>query len=170
VVFSPDSSLLAWVSLENNELHLWDVVNSRAYPFPPLKAKGAVRGLAFSHDGLNLVFIGERSVPEVWKVATKQEVLPPFRDDFGVSTDWSFGLHGLSADNAYLAVQGRRVCVWDMRSRKPLVLLPEERRIVFGLAWSPKENLLAVSSGEGEVVLWNLAKIKAQLEQINLGW
>jgi WD40 repeat protein len=167
--FSPDNSLLAWVSLETSQLHLWDVVHCRAYEFPRLKVKSAIRGLAFSQDGLNVVFIGERSVPEVWNVATKQKVLPSFRDDLGVSTDWGF-VHALSADNVHLAVQGRRVCVWDMRSRKLLVQLPEERRVVYGLAWSPNEKLLAVSGGDGGPVIWNLAKIKAQLDQIGLAW
>jgi WD40 repeat protein len=167
--FSPNSSLLAWVSLENSQLHLWDVAHCRAYEFPPLKVKGAIRGLAFSQDGLNLVFIGEHSLPEIWNVATKQKVLPSFPEDLGLSTDWG-GVHALSADNVHLAVQARRVCVWDMRSRKLLVQLPEERRIVYGLAWSPKEDLLAVSSGDGGTVIWNLGKIKARLDQIGLGW
>jgi WD40 repeat protein/serine/threonine protein kinase len=168
--FSPDASVLAWVSADDCELHLWDVVNCRAYDFPPLKVKGSPRGLAFSQDGKCLVFIGERSVAEVWNVATKQKASPSGPDDFGVATDLSFGVLALSADNVHLAVQGRRVCIWDMRSRKLLVELPEERRIVYGLAWSPNENLLAVSSGDGGLVIWNIAKIKAQLDQIGLGW
>ncbi len=168
---SPDGSLVAWVSIANSELHLWDVVNCQAYDFPPLKITESARGLAFSQDGKCVVFVGERCVPEVWNVATKQKVLPSGPDDFGAATDLSFGVLALSADNAHLAVQGRgrRVRVWDMRNTKLLVELPEERQTVYGLAWSPNESLLAVSGGDG-LVIWNIAKIKALLDQIGLGW
>jgi hypothetical protein len=38
------------------------------------------------------------------------------------------------------------------------------------LAWGPKRELLAVGSYDGQLAIWNLRKIKAQLDEIGLGW
>jgi len=75
----------------------------------------------------------------------------------------------VSADNIHVALQGRRLCIWDVRSGKLLVQLPEQYRTAFGLAWSPRDSLLAVSTADG-LVIWNIAKIKARLDAIGLGW
>jgi WD40 repeat protein/serine/threonine protein kinase len=164
---SPDGKLLAWTSAETGLLHLWDVVNGQAYDFPALKVSTVSRALAFTQDSKRLVFVGERSIPEVWDMITKQKVSPSSRDDF--TDDFSHGGMALSADNIHAAVQGRRICIWDVRSGKLLVQLLEQHRTAFGLGWSPRDSLLAVSTADG-LVLWNIAKIKARLDAIGLGW
>jgi WD40 repeat protein len=173
---SPDGKLLAWTSAEKGVLHLWDVVNGQPYDFPPLKVSTVARALGFTQDGKRLVFVGKSSIPEVWNVPevwdviTKQKVWPSSRDDFSVSPDdFAHGGFALSADNVHGAVQGRRICIWDVHRGKLLVQLPEQHRTAFGLAWSPRDSLLAVSTADG-LVIWNIAKIKARLDAIGLGW
>jgi WD40 repeat protein/serine/threonine protein kinase len=173
---SPDGKLLAWTSAAQRLLHLWDVVNGQAYDFPLLKVGPAARNLGFTQDSKRLVFVGEGSipgvwdVPEVWDVNTKQKASPSNRDDFSVSfDDFAHGGIAVSADDIHVALQGRRICIWDVRSGKHLVQLPEQHRTAFGLAWSPRDSLLAVSTADG-LVIWNIAKIKARLDAIGLGW
>jgi WD40 repeat protein len=173
---SPDGKLLAWTSAQKGLLHLWDVVNGQAYDFPALKVSTVSRTLGFTQDSNRLLFVGKSSipgvwdVPEVWDVITKQKVWPSSRDDFSVSPDdFAHGGFALSADNVHGAVQGRRISIWDVRNGKLLVELPEQHRTAFGLAWSPRDSLLAVSTADG-LVIWNIAKIKARLDAIGLGW
>jgi len=76
----------------------------------------------------------------------------------------------LSADGDWLAQQGTAVKVWDLESRKLLLVLPEEHGTPWCLAWSPNKELLAVGSEHGGIALWNLPKIRAQLAGIGLDW
>src|SRR5262249_7597966 len=155
--FRPDGNLLAWVPRFGLRLHLWDVSNSRPYPFPPLMVSGRTRNLAFSRDGKHLAFIGRRHVPEVWDVVTRQKVYPSAADDFrGAGERGLAWAVALSAGDAWLAVNGARgsVTVWDLQTRELLLALPEGG-FVWGLAWSPNRELLAVSHSDGSLVLWN---------------
>jgi WD40 repeat protein len=77
----------------------------------------------------------------------------------------------LSADGALLAsVYGKSVTIWDMERRNLLLKLPREQGMVRSLAWSPNRELLAVATSDGGLAIWNLPKIKAQLDEIGLGW
>jgi WD40 repeat protein len=69
-----------------------------------------------------------------------------------------------------LAQQGLVNRVWDLQSGELLLVLPEEVSIPWCLAWSPDRKLLAVGSEDGSLVIWNLPKIKTQLDGIGLGW
>jgi WD40 repeat protein/serine/threonine protein kinase len=171
--FSPDANLLAWMTYDGFDLHLWDVSNSRPYPFPALKINGFVRNMAFYRDGKNLAFIRQGGRPEVWNVVTKQKVYPSGPDDFrGASERGLIGVVALSPDDAWFAVQAMRpsVCIWDMRKRDLLLALPERHDYVWGLAWSPDRALLAASFSDGTLVIWNIPKIRAQLAELGLDW
>ncbi len=77
----------------------------------------------------------------------------------------------MSMDGSWLAsCHGSMVSIWDTQSRKCLLVLPEEQSTIWIMAWSPDQKQLAVGSADGGLVLWNLPKIKAQLDQIGLGW
>jgi WD40 repeat protein len=66
--------------------------------------------------------------------------------------------------------QGSVVSIWDTQSRKRLLALPEEETPIWCMTWSPDREQLAVGSADGRLVIWNLAKAKALLDEIGLGW
>jgi len=112
-------------------------------------------------------------MPEVWNVVTRQRVYPSGPDDFRGARERELGgVVAMSADDAWLAVQGPRgsVTVWDMDRRELLLALPEEHGVNWGLAWSPNRELLTASFSDGELVLWNIPRIRAQLAEIGLDW
>jgi WD40 repeat protein len=171
--FSPDGNLLAWVSLDNAPLHLWDVTNARPYPFPPLLVWYHPLSVAFYHDSRHVAFIRHSQVPEVWDVVTRQKVYPSGPDDVpGARERQLSAVIAVSPDDAWLAASTRfgAVTVWDMQRGQLLLALPEERGEVQSLAWSPNRELLAASCSDGSLALWNLPQIRAQLAEIGLGW
>ena len=82
LAFSPAGNLLAWTPRYGQRLRLWDVSNSRPYPFPPLTVYNSMRNLAFCRDGKLLALIRQGGVPEVWNVVTGRRVYPSGPDDF----------------------------------------------------------------------------------------
>jgi hypothetical protein len=78
----------------------------------------------------------------------------------------------LSADDAWLAAHTNRgsITVCDLHKRELLLTLPEERGLVWGLAWSPNREFLAASLVDGGVVLWHFPRIRAQLAELDLDW
>jgi WD40 repeat protein len=89
----------------------------------------------------------------------------------GASEQNLINIVALSADDGWLATQGTRgITVWDMRRRELLLALPEEHDVIFGLAWSPNRELLAVSFSDGTLVIWNIPCVRARLAEIGLDW
>src|SRR5262249_17996284 len=81
-----------------------------------------------------------------------------------------YGGIALSADGSWFACGNQAVTIWDTKSQKLLLTLPEERSTVWALAWSPNQELLAVSSSDGGPVIWNMPKIRARLSELGLDW
>jgi WD40 repeat protein/serine/threonine protein kinase len=179
LAFSPDSNLLAWVEgkgyhSSNNSLHLWDMVHAREHPFPPARLAENLQSVAFHPVSKHLVFVADTGAAEVWNVPTGTRV-----STFGGGlskepeqvASGPGGTIALSADGAWLASgHGRFVSIWDMARGQLLLQLPEEESSIMSLAWDSKRELLAVGSFDGQLAIWNLAKIKGQLDEIGLGW
>ena len=169
LAFSPAGNLLAWTMNNSQRIHLWDVSNSKPYPFPPLVASAAHRNLAFCRDGKLLALIHD-GVPEVWNVVTRQRVNPSSPGDFqGARERGLDGMIALSADDTWLAVSGETT-VWDMHQRKLALALPAEHGLNWGLTWSPNRELLAAGFSDGSLVIWNIRRIRAALAEIGLDW
>jgi WD40 repeat protein len=169
--FSSDSRLLAWLEQVPGPIcvHLWDLVNARGRPFPEAQpVQRNARALAF-RDGKHLVFTGPRGLPEAWNVESTQQTFSFAGGQFEKSGLSSRNM-ALSGDGVWLAQSGLAPRVWDLESNKLLLLLPEVRAIPWCFAWSPHKELLAVGLPSGEIAIWNLPKIKAQLDDIGLGW
>jgi WD40 repeat protein len=178
LAFSPDSELLAWVESDayhatSNTLHLWELGNSRERSFPPVRLKGNLRSMAFHPDGKRLIFVADTGVVEAWDVTAGQRT---FSFGAGESEQRSGitslgGEIALSPDGAWLAsIDGSFVSVWDTTTGELVLKLPEEHTSILSLAWSPKRELLAAGCLDGGLVIWNLTKIKSQLDTIGLGW
>jgi WD40 repeat protein len=181
--FSTDSRLLAWVQgAEARSVWLCDLQSLGVRSFPQAQpilrrlsssAEGPSLeplslGLAF-RDGKELVLINEKdTLPEVWDITTSKRVYAAEGREFARSSPSYAGRMALSADGAWLAQGDFRV--WDLQSRKLLLVLPQGRAGPLRLTWSPKNELLALGLADGELVIWNFPKIKAQLDLIGLGW
>jgi YD repeat-containing protein len=77
----------------------------------------------------------------------------------------------ISKDGNWFASQsGRRATIWNLKTRKLVLALPEAPGTTWSLAWHPRRRLLAVGSSDGGIVLWDLPRVRAQLAQICLGW
>jgi WD40 repeat protein len=181
LAFSPDSDLLAWVENEqygspNNTVHLWDLAMSRERAFPPVRLAEEEHSIAFHPNTKHLILVAEAGVAEAWDVATKAAKRQEGFSFGGGESEERIGIHSLggsialSSDGAWLASShGNFVTIWDTARGNLLLKLPEEHHTLASL-WSPKRELLAVGSSDGGLVIWNLPKINAQLDEIGLGW
>jgi WD40 repeat protein len=174
VAFSPDSQLLAWVD-KDNTIHLWDLEASRERPFPPVRLAGSYKCLAFLPGGRQLIFVADTRVAEAWDVTTGRKVFAfaghQSQEGNEIEMDHLDCTIALSSDGSRLAgCYGRKVSIWDTASRKFALTLPQEQGEIYSLAWSPNKERLAVGTGDGGIAIWDLAKIKAQLDEIGLGW
>jgi WD40 repeat protein len=86
----------------------------------------------------------------------------------------SYAMHiGLSPDGHWLAtssVTGRGVNIWDTASGQLVVPLPEEKHVVWCLAWNPDGRHLAVSRSNGALAVWDLASVRRQLSELGMEW
>jgi WD40 repeat protein/serine/threonine protein kinase len=168
VAFSPDSQLLAWVEW-NRTVHLWDLEASRELPFPPVRLAAGQYSVAFHPISKHLIFVADSGLAEAWDVTTGQRAFS-FGGEASRHSSYD-GLMALSPDGTWLASSyGRFFTVVDKERPKPLIKLPEEQAVIYCFAWSPKRERLAVGSSDGAVAIWNLVKMKTQLDAIGLGW
>jgi WD40 repeat protein/serine/threonine protein kinase len=169
VCFSPDSNLL--VRCIGSTAHLWDLRTARPLPSLPAKLVSGLNSLAFRPDGKQATVIGPSLVPEVWDVVSGQRVFAfPGGELEGRRSATIASVLALSLDATLLAQQGTAIKVWDVDSRKLLLVLPEERSTPWCMAWSPDKKLLAVGLEHGGIAIWHLPKMRAQLATIGLDW
>jgi WD40 repeat protein len=172
ITFSPDSQLLAWVD-KDDTVHLWDLEASRERPFPRVRLAGSWRCLAFLPEGKQLIFVTETGVAEAWDVTTGHKVFTFAGQESqdGNEMDRLECAIALSSDGSRLAgICGRNVTIWETASRTLSLRLPEEPGVIYSLAWSPNAERLAVGTGDGGLAIWDLAKLKEQLDELGLGW
>jgi WD40 repeat protein len=170
--FCPDSDLLFWVDYRGYVLRGWNLPIPQLHPLPPIRLFGDVLSLGFLPDGKELIFIGQNEVPEICDPITGERIFA-FADlpSQGVTeAARGGGIISVSKDGSWLAQAGATVRIWDLHSRRYLFELPQERSSAWSLAWSPNQDVLAVGSSDGGLVTWNLAKIRAQLSEVGLGW
>jgi len=174
--FSADGNGLAWLSwheaqdkIRYGEIHFTDPRSSQPRPLSAGRSLNGVLALGFYPDGKHLVFVNDKRAITVWDVSSNREAF-----SFGEGELERWGVMKpearLSADGAWYAMGMQTVTIWDMRTRKLLVALPEERSAVSSVGWSPNRELLAVGTFGGGPIIWNMPKIKAKLAEIGLGW
>jgi hypothetical protein len=69
---------------------------------------------------------------------------------------------------AAAAVPGRGVAVYDLENERGWLSLPPENSDVWGLAWSPDGTRLAVGLSDGDVAIWKLEQVRAELAKLGL--
>ncbi|MBL9176093.1 MAG: protein kinase [Verrucomicrobiales bacterium] len=70
---------------------------------------------------------------------------------------------------ALVTPNGLGIEILDAMSGKVLYALPEEPGAVWWLAWSPEGRRLAVSRANGDISVWDVAGLEAQLGLLGLG-
>jgi WD40 repeat protein len=168
VCFSPQADRLAWVDFEggNGKIRLWDLAESRHCPAPQERTGSWQTAISFWGDGDHLIYIGQNGVPKLWNVAT-QKIAPCIDAHFS-----GVGKISVSYDGTWLAAvrAGTEVSLIELDSKRIFGTLPAEGSVIWGLAWSPHGERLALSRADGGIVIWDVAEIKSQLHEFGLGW
>jgi WD40 repeat protein len=161
----PDGRLLAWGGL--SPVRLWDLKNGREVPFAGPRPLSGYHGLAFFPDGRHLAYVGEDKQAEVWDVAVGTRVYA-----LGRPGEFAAGELAVSPDGHWLAANPRpaAVTLWDARDGRRLFELPEATGPIWNLTWAPHGERLAIASATGEVVIWDLAVVRAELKRLGLAW
>jgi WD40 repeat protein len=172
LAFSPDGKLLACSDPDSN-LCLWDVEEARPRQrwSVPTNLPHPTGGVAFCADGKQLVCVNGREEGEVREVMSGERLVTLGRLELSGRVNWYMGQGlALQPGGSLLAAQFGEVPLWDLGSRRPLFALPPDTGVPLCLAWSPNGNLLAIGSGDGGLVVWNLPALRSQLARIGLEW
>jgi WD40 repeat protein len=159
---SPDGQRIASAThgrLEVFNLPDLQTIFSVHYSYP-----GGARHLAFGPDGRKLVSINQIYEIEVWDAGTGQKTATFGADPARTSNSTIALSHG----GDWLAEANRAVTVWDMVHGKPDLVLPETRNSVWSMTWMPGQNRLAVGTSDGELVIWNLDRVRSNLGALGL--
>ncbi len=170
LAFSPDGRKLAW-AVHGAKLRVCDADKGTIQAYPDSGPHAS--GLAFLADGEHLALVNRERAPavEVWDLATQARDFTVGAPGFGGQGSFFMGrVAALSDDDAWLAVQGPTVSVWDVGRRRLLLELPREHSVPSCLAWSPDRERLTVGSGDGGLVVWHLPSVRAQLARVGLDW
>ncbi|MFO0810020.1 MAG: WD40 repeat domain-containing serine/threonine-protein kinase [Gemmataceae bacterium] len=162
--FSPDGRWLAWLDLQS-VVRLWDVEAKREAAFAGPRVLDGWTALAYHPRRNHLYYVAQSGQAEVWDVAANQRVRaigPPGRFING-------GLK-LNHDGRYMAVVARsqQLSIWDAEADRELFALPRERSSPWKRTWHPTDNRLAMGLSSGEVVLWDIDRVRAILDEIGL--
>jgi WD40 repeat protein len=148
--FSPDGHTLA-IGSEDHRVSLWDL--SRL----PLTAHSDwVLDLAFSPDGRLLASASRDRRVLIWDLARRAPVAELRHADGVNALTISPDGHTLAAATGTRAGGGRQIVLWNLRRRRPSLLLTAHRDLVTSVAFSPDGSLLASGSVDRTVILWQL--------------
>jgi WD40 repeat protein len=69
-----------------------------------------------------------------------------------------------------VALPPNRLLLIDPMAGDEIAMLPAEAHVLCRVAFSPDERFLAVSSTDHHVLIWDLEKLRAKLEELGLNW
>jgi WD40 repeat protein len=159
VVFSPDSKILASGSSDAT-IRLWDVNTAQPIGDPITGYSSWVRALAFSPDGKTLISGGCWDV-RFWDIGDRKHPTPlgkPIRIDGSCINAIALNPAGTSLAISY---SKGKIAILDTKTREFRDLPVSHSDYAFGLTFSPDGKLLASSSWDKTVRLWDVKTMSA---------
>jgi WD40 repeat protein len=165
VRFSPNGKRLAWT--DSDRVRLYDFEQAREVPFRAPQLLSGWFNLNWYPDSTHLAFVTGAKVGEVWNVATGKRVMY-----FGRPGELQQHISSLSPDGRWFVCSptGTAAVLWDARTGKRLLTLPEESSGIWCYSWSPDNKRVALSLTDGGVVVWDLASVRQHLAALGLDW
>ena len=166
VCFSPDGTRLATASCQfvtPGEIKVCDARSGR--PLFTLKGHTAgVQKLCFSPDGARVASASEDGTARIWDARAGQPLV------LGLRSGWANGLC-FSPDGKHLAVAGGpELEVWDARAGRRAFTLRGAAAGITGVAYSPDGKLLAGSSHDRKVRIWDVSAPRPGRPVLTLSW
>jgi len=128
-----------------------------------------VQGLCFLPNSGNMVYVNAKRELVVLEPLTGRKVLNLPTLESGDHPEWLITNLRVSPDESKLAMvtpSGLGVDLRDPATGKLLYTLPDEPGSIWWLAWSPDSQRLAVSRANGDIAIWNLKEVEAQLSPL----
>jgi WD40 repeat protein len=131
----------------------------------------SVQTLGIADNSHTLLSMDRARTLHFWDLQSRRFVrtLPTLAE--GESALTYVGNLRVSPDGSKVAIanhNGLGVNVHDLSSGRRRSCLPDETGSIWWLAWHPDNRHLAVSRGNGEISLWNLAEVEALLAKAGL--
>ena len=153
ITFSPDGTTLVYGAAE--DINFWDVETKQNIATIEAHPEG-LSTLSFSTDGTRLVSSSGEGI-KLWDVETRESIptsIPAGND--GILSTAFFPNDTILAFNLL-----RLVILWDVVQDTPIAILEGHTDNVWSISFSPDGSLLASSSSDGIVKLWNTAEAKS---------
>jgi WD40 repeat protein len=131
----------------------------------------SVQTLGIADNGRTLLSMDGARTLHFWDLQSRRLVRTLPTLGLGESALTYVGNLRVSPDGSQVAIanhNGLGVNVYDLSSGRRRCCLPDETGSVWWLAWHPDGRHLAVSRGNGEISLWNLAEVEAVLAKAGL--
>jgi WD40 repeat protein/predicted Ser/Thr protein kinase len=131
----------------------------------------SVQTLGIADNGRTLLSLDRAHTLHFWDLQSRRFVraLPTLAQ--GESALTYVGNLRVSPDGSKVAIanhSGLGVNIYDLSTGRRRCCLPDETGSIWWLAWHPDNRHLAVSRGNGEISLWNLAEVEAVLAKAGL--
>jgi WD40 repeat protein len=165
--FSPDSRLLVWS--QKGGVSVRDCIRKTQAWFTFEHARTG--SFSFLPDNRRMVMVNRRREIVSFDIIDCRPLDTFGTVEMGGHSEFFAGrLSIVSPDGRWLAIQAPSIPVWDVAARKQLFSLPIERTEPHCLAWSRNNEMLAVGSNDGGLVVWNIPALRAQLARLGLDW
>ncbi len=181
LVAAPDGKRIAFgrsarlaFTLDEKRITFWDFATiqdplGEEKPLTLLPSARSVQPTAFTPDGQSVAVLTSENRVAVFDAATGE-----LRRSFAVTGSSTEGRNlVLSHTGRWLAVSSpslRGVDIHDFATGDLRYTLPDREGTVYWLASHPKEPRLVIARDNGDIAIWDLAKIDRQLTELGLGF